>query len=502
MSVSANAATESSLRWWELPGVINQKISGVFEGGGAKGVLYAGALRALCEDRCWFSAVAGSSAGAITATLIAAGMTPDQIEEEMDGALKSLEMPRLVNGILRLRRGGSYLNQEALLTWLRDVLKHQTRDLQFGDGDINFKQLFDATGIELNIVAADLSEEGPIVFNHIRTPKCQIAQAVVASAAIPGVFEWMPLTKQERSHIIVDGGVAANFPMFVFTDRSFRKWADLPEHTGDVVGFLLDEKTNKHDGRGYEESVFSPQLTAIESLLGKRKNLRFRPRGDGSPLWKNVWIGLLPVRLVVWPFWWFFFQFYPWFLLKNSGFGKVQTWDKIENRYIRNAVRWVDRVLLGAYPWGSLLLALLVVTSAMAIGLYEIGIVPLMGHIQDIGNADVSIIGGFIGIVFFVSLIAIGLYAWVIIITVLAGATMIHRTARVIGFGLLRTFLNSPGAPQWTGKDPSDKVVRLAVPNGITTLGVDHKKVNLKAKINEAAQITKDQLSKLNLRGS
>lgn len=51
-------------------------VLGVFEGGGAKGVLYVGALEAMAERNLWFSAVAGSSAGAITAALIASGMGP------------------------------------------------------------------------------------------------------------------------------------------------------------------------------------------------------------------------------------------------------------------------------------------------------------------------------------------------------------------------------------------------------------------------------------------
>ncbi len=49
------------------------EIDGVFEGGGAKGAAYIGALTNLQEKGIWFKRVAGSSAGAITAALIAAG---------------------------------------------------------------------------------------------------------------------------------------------------------------------------------------------------------------------------------------------------------------------------------------------------------------------------------------------------------------------------------------------------------------------------------------------
>lgn len=55
-------------------------VDGVFEGGGALGVAYVGALRALETHGIWFRRVAGNSAGAITACMIAAGLTADEIE--------------------------------------------------------------------------------------------------------------------------------------------------------------------------------------------------------------------------------------------------------------------------------------------------------------------------------------------------------------------------------------------------------------------------------------
>jgi small subunit ribosomal protein S1 len=56
-----------------------------------------------------------------------------------------------------------------------------------------------------------------------------VARAVAASAAIPFAFEWMPLeVPGRRMGIVVDGGVAANFPTFVFADTSFRQWVGLP----------------------------------------------------------------------------------------------------------------------------------------------------------------------------------------------------------------------------------------------------------------------------------
>src|SRR5436190_24181634 len=74
--MAATAAT----RWWNQ--IDNDRLfEGAFKGGGAKGILYAGALEEFAARGYWFRAVAGSSAGAITAALVASGMTPQQIQE-------------------------------------------------------------------------------------------------------------------------------------------------------------------------------------------------------------------------------------------------------------------------------------------------------------------------------------------------------------------------------------------------------------------------------------
>ena len=54
--------TKTRQLWWLEQG-ITRFVAGVFEGGGAKGLLYKDALEAMVEDRdrpCWFSAVAGA----------------------------------------------------------------------------------------------------------------------------------------------------------------------------------------------------------------------------------------------------------------------------------------------------------------------------------------------------------------------------------------------------------------------------------------------------------
>ena len=220
--------TGQDARWWIADGTVSHLLAGVFEGGGAKGVAYAGALQATLAKRCWFGAAAGASAGAITAALIAAGLTPAEIAHESEVAFERLRPDGLRAGLLRLRLSFGFLANDGLLSWLEDLLQNQVRKLGVEGvvGPVTFATLYAATGIELNVVAADVTRGCQLVFSVWDTPGAQAADAVLASSSIPFAFPSRSLAVSygdaTYSHTVVDGGVWSNFPMFVFTDPSFR----------------------------------------------------------------------------------------------------------------------------------------------------------------------------------------------------------------------------------------------------------------------------------------
>jgi predicted acylesterase/phospholipase RssA len=55
-------------------------VDGIFKGGGTAGVAYIGSLMALARNGVWFHRTAGTSAGAITAAIIAAGYNANEID--------------------------------------------------------------------------------------------------------------------------------------------------------------------------------------------------------------------------------------------------------------------------------------------------------------------------------------------------------------------------------------------------------------------------------------
>src|SRR3954468_18523074 len=79
-------------RWWNNHRLVN----GVFKGGGEKGIAYAGALQAVAAREVWFGSVAGASAGAITAALIAAGVEPREFETQTASGLEKVQASKLL----------------------------------------------------------------------------------------------------------------------------------------------------------------------------------------------------------------------------------------------------------------------------------------------------------------------------------------------------------------------------------------------------------------------
>ena len=61
------------------------EVFGVFEGGGAKGLAHVGALRAMEERKFRFCAVAGTSIGAVVASLVASGFRSEELFAVRDG---------------------------------------------------------------------------------------------------------------------------------------------------------------------------------------------------------------------------------------------------------------------------------------------------------------------------------------------------------------------------------------------------------------------------------
>jgi len=262
------------------------KIDGVFEGGGAKGTAYAGVLETLQEKGIWFERVAGTSAGAITAALIAAGY---QARCDNEDELKTLpeysdhfdclrgliyntdfntfkDKPRF--GTLNLIKNSGFYKGDVFRNWLDEKIAAKVKP----------QATFADMPLDLSVVASDISNERYLIFNKYTTPDLKVSEAVRMSMSIPfffSVYKWQGLGHyaKDGEMRVVDGGLLSNYPVWLFdSDNEF-----LPNSESDkkrpTIGFYLIEKpdpeldaeptpveegTHRRGGSGVESKGFSP----------------------------------------------------------------------------------------------------------------------------------------------------------------------------------------------------------------------------------------------------
>ncbi|MDY7223358.1 patatin-like phospholipase family protein [Halalkalibacterium halodurans] len=198
-------------------------VDGVFAGGGVKAFAFIGALQVLEENGFSFTRVAGTSAGAIFASLVCSGYRSDElfsIMEQLDGKMfkdGGKAMPFPFAKWLRLYFKLGMYKGDQLEKWLIQVLGHK--------GVSTFADLPKGA---LKIVASDISRGRLIVLPDdlkdygLIPERFSVARAVRMSCGIPYFFQPVKLYNRkrrgERSYV-VDGGILSNFPIWLFHNR-------------------------------------------------------------------------------------------------------------------------------------------------------------------------------------------------------------------------------------------------------------------------------------------
>jgi len=477
--------------WYDTPGAIEHRFCGVFEGGGAKGVAFSGALLAMAQEKCWFSAVAGASAGAITAALVASRLSPDEMESATDKAL-TLIQTGVWAGLRRLRKTTGYFQSDDLRTWLNDLLLAQVRKSEDTPAPVTFEELYAATRIELNVVATDLSLGTQVIFSHIDTPKCAVADAVVASSSIPFAFASSLLQATEGNsgdrlfhHTIVDGGVWSNFPMHIFEDEAFRKfYGRVPEEIepARVLGFLLQERDEQVALRGEdvrfveEESVRF--VRAREWMTDSKTEVGARP-GLGARI--GAWV-LYPFSLLG--------RFVEW----NSGMEHGR-WPTPRSPLARRLVQSIDGLLVGTHPYLLGVLGFAVVV----VGAWGVVSFLVTDELDAIQATDWSDLSSYARVPFAVilTLLAVAVAILVVFASLLAFVTnfILLRASRRILYGLVTTYVAGPGAPAWVASKRN--VIALPIPPTVSTLSFEMTPETRRDLIASAKQATLKQLRTL-----
>lgn len=205
----------------------------VFEGGGLKGIALVGAYSALEEHGFRPQNMAGASAGAIVAALIAAGYTAAELREVIGALdLPTLEDPRkgrlpVFSKTLSILEHRGIYEGKAMLRWLTSLLEAKGVRT-FGDlirrPDAELRYRY-----KLQVIASDLTAERLLVLPRdahwlgVEDPdELEVALAVRMSMSIPLFFEPVSFTnpKTGSEHLLVDGGMLSNFPVWLFDSEA------------------------------------------------------------------------------------------------------------------------------------------------------------------------------------------------------------------------------------------------------------------------------------------
>jgi NTE family protein len=175
--------------------------------------------------------VAGTSAGAITAALVAAGYSSAELDEIIlklpfssfkdESFADKLPGGRMASVLLDL---GIYEGQ-VFQDWIADLLRKKGKT-KFGDL-VNEDAEDDDSRWCLRVIASDITHRRMLVLPNdaphlgLDPDEMDIAYAVRMSMSIPVFFEPVKHKnpKTGETHLIVDGGMLSNFPVWLFDCR-------------------------------------------------------------------------------------------------------------------------------------------------------------------------------------------------------------------------------------------------------------------------------------------
>lgn len=225
-----------------------------FSGGGFKGLAFLGCVKALHEREVLHNvkSYAGSSVGALIATLVVCGADYTYLREVSVGACQffsnfRLDLLSLITRSHVNRFGTSFgvYKTEDLRNYIRTCLQNVLNI----DHDITFAELYVRNPVDLIVTASCLETQTPFYFSHLTTKDTPVSEAVSISCSIPLLFG----KNVYEDKTLVDGCLIEKLPMQCWPQEEI-------EYT---MAFLI--KTNRENT--IRTNTFSDYIHAIESTM-------------------------------------------------------------------------------------------------------------------------------------------------------------------------------------------------------------------------------------------
>jgi NTE family protein len=265
-----------------VPADEQHRADAVFEGGGVKGIAFAGAIEAAERDAGvheWVN-LAGTSAGSIVAALLAAGYDSTGIQKLLADATYARFadcgpggkwLGGMGNALMRMRglAPGRYF-----LEWMSEHLASSPLAAELGKTELTFadvrrrdlppkeelpditEEKYERAKYRLHVIGSDIttgrmiilpddlpdySDENGQPFDKDSFP---LVQAVRMSMSYPFLFTPVMLRREAKPVYVVDGGLLSNFPIWLF---------DSPNPKRPTWGFRLHGGANVNEGLPYRK---------------------------------------------------------------------------------------------------------------------------------------------------------------------------------------------------------------------------------------------------------
>ena len=253
------------------------RADGVFEGGGVKGIAFAGAIAAAERDagvKEWVN-LAGTSAGSIVAALLVAGYDATGIQKLLADAKYSrfadtgpggVWFGGVFNALFRLRGAapGRYF-----LEWMAKQLAASPLAKELGKSELTFADVkrrdlpprdelpdisdakYERAKYRLHVIGSDITTGRMIILpddlpdytdasgKPFDKDSFPVVDAVRMSMSYPFLFAPVTLYRDGRPFYVVDGGLLSNFPIWLF---------DSPHPKRPTWGFRLHPGESAKEG--------------------------------------------------------------------------------------------------------------------------------------------------------------------------------------------------------------------------------------------------------------
>jgi NTE family protein len=258
------------------------RADGVFEGGGVKGIAFAGAIAAAERDAGveeWVN-LAGTSAGSIVAALLVAGYDATGIQKLLADAKYSrfadtgpggVWIGGVFNALFRLRGAapGKYF-----LEWMGEKLAASPLARELGKTELTFADVrrndlppkdqipgitdakYERAKYRLHVIGSDITtgrmiimpDDLPDYTDEAGKPfdkdTFKLVDAIRMSMSYPFLFSPVVLHRDGRPVCVVDGGLLSNFPIWLF---------DSPNPKRPTWGFRLHGGSSVNEGLPYRK---------------------------------------------------------------------------------------------------------------------------------------------------------------------------------------------------------------------------------------------------------